>query len=116
LTEISPQVIDDVIVDVFRTLYHSHTAIGQDFPNVEESKKARQELLKSANLLFATFEVRKKSFKAQCIKFFRVISLLSLLLTLPAASCLIKLILPNFWVMLIVLKFLFYTYLVRPLK
>ncbi len=56
--EIGPLVIDDIIVDVFRTLYHAHRKVSGEGnkDEEEEGKKARQELIKSANLLFASFE------------------------------------------------------------
>lgn len=44
--EIGSLVIDDIIIDVFRTLYHCF----------HKDDKSRQELIKSANLLFGTFE------------------------------------------------------------
>ncbi len=50
--EIGPLVMDDIIIDVFRTLYHAHKCLGDD----EEGRKGKQELAKSSNLLFASFE------------------------------------------------------------
>ena len=59
--EIGPAVMDDVIIDVFRTLYHAHRALESadglmQGEKGEEARKHRQELIKSANLLFASFE------------------------------------------------------------
>ncbi len=57
--EIGPLVIDEVIVDVFRTLYHASRGLDreQGVGGGEDEKKARrQELIKSANLLFSSFD------------------------------------------------------------
>ena len=62
--EIGPVVIDNVIIDIFRTLYHSfhNDRIGMRtgkkgaIADEEKKKIGRPELIKSANLLFATFE------------------------------------------------------------
>ncbi|XP_059082535.1 protein dopey-1-like isoform X2 [Tigriopus californicus] len=71
--EIGPLVIDDLILDVFRALYHAYKidpdkvredhSVGRKVVRVnqgnnrdQEDKKNRQELIKSANLLFGSFE------------------------------------------------------------
>ncbi len=54
--EIGPLVIDDVIIDVFRMLYHSYQAMEQRDHKSEDIRRAKQELIKNANLLFGTLE------------------------------------------------------------
>lgn len=71
--EIGPLVIDDLILDVFRALYHAYksdpdkvkedNSVGRKVVRVNQGNKRdqgenknRQELIKSANLLFGSFE------------------------------------------------------------
>ncbi len=74
--EIGPVIMDDIIIDVFRTMYHSyHTERGREVSTgnghrrnwgkkedggvatlARQQRKGRQELIKSANLLFGTFD------------------------------------------------------------
>lgn len=52
--EIGPPILDLVIIDIFRTLYHSYNA--NDKFKGTDIDTGKQELIKGANLLFGTFE------------------------------------------------------------
>jgi len=58
--EIGPEIIEDVLLDVFRSLYHADAAFvrngGSGNGNGNGSGKRSIELIKTANLLFETFE------------------------------------------------------------
>jgi hypothetical protein len=51
--EIGPIIIDSIVLDIFRTLYHMNTYLQS---NSSDTGPTRQELIKTANLLFAQLE------------------------------------------------------------